>query len=373
MTRDLPLVSIVTPTFNQGATIRETIDSVASQTYPAVEHIVIDGGSTDETVEILRSAPRVRSISEKDRGQTHAINKGLRMARGEIVAYLNSDDLYLPHAVAAAVDALRSHPEVELVYGDGLVIDGDGATLWEWLSRPEDWRLLTGYFFLWNDFTNYIMQQATFWRRRLHDRVGWFDEDFHLTMDIEFWLRVGASGAGMLHLPVQLAKFRMAPGTKSLSSPTVFWEDQLELFRRYARPRLGRFVEQYLFEEMNRNGASLDEARARYRAIARRRWAALPDFTALEALDESAALGALVRFANHAWNTGDAARARALWGEALRRSRAALVHRRALALLAKLSSGPLAPHLRRAWLKGIERYRDWRYQYRYREKRPAAH
>jgi glycosyltransferase involved in cell wall biosynthesis len=369
MTQRRPLVTIVTPSFNQAATLAETLASVAAQDYPAIEHLVVDGGSTDGSVELLKSAKGIRWLSEKDRGQSDAINKGMRMARGEVVAFLNSDDLLLPGAVSAVVAHLEAHPEVDLVYGDGIVIDAQGNTLWEWLSRPEDWRLLADYFFLWNDFTNYVMQQATFWRRSLHDRIGFFDESFHYAMDVEFWLRTGASGARLDHLPVMLAKFRMAPGTKSLSSPTIFWEDMLELFRRYNRAGMGRFTEQYLFEEMKKCGVGLDEARSRFRAVAERRWKGISDAAALRALADERAPGALVRLADDAWNEGDAGRARSLLREALRLRRGSLAHPRAVVLLAKLATGPLEPRARKAWFRGIERWRNWRYQYRYVEKR----
>ena len=218
-----PLVTIVTPSYNQGRWIRKTLESVAAQTYPRIEHVVVDGGSTDETVQLLREAPGIRWISEPDRGQAHAINKGISMSGGEFIAYLNSDDLLYPDAVTVAVDSFRHDPSADLLYGDGTVIDEKGIALWEWLSRPEDFRLLADYHFLWNDSTNYILQQATFWRRSLHDRVGLFDESFHYALDVEFWLRTGFSGARMVHVPRKLGLFRMIQGTKSLSSPLAFW------------------------------------------------------------------------------------------------------------------------------------------------------
>src|SRR3954467_14302963 len=116
---DAPLVSIVTPSFNQGRFLGRTIDSVLGQDYPHVEYLVVDGGSTDETLAILRSyGDRVRWLSEADAGQTAAINKGFQRTSGKIVGYLNSDDVLLPEAVATVVEYLRNHPECDLVYGD---------------------------------------------------------------------------------------------------------------------------------------------------------------------------------------------------------------------------------------------------------------
>src|SRR5262245_18944056 len=122
-----PLVTVVTPSFNQGRFIRATIESVLSQDYPDIEYIVMDGGSTDDTAEVVKDfAGRLTWISEKDRGQSHAINKGFRMAKGEIVAWINSDDSLVPGAVAHAVRAFVHHPEAGAVYGEGYLIDRAG-------------------------------------------------------------------------------------------------------------------------------------------------------------------------------------------------------------------------------------------------------
>ena len=362
----LPLVTIVTPTLNQRRTLPETLASVAAQTYPRVEHVVVDGGSTDGTLDVLKAARGVSWLSERDRGQADAINKGLRLARGAIVAYLNSDDLLDPDAVSIAVEALATNPGVDLVYGDGTVVDGTGAPLWEWLSRPEDWRLLADYFFLWNEFTNYIMQPATFWRRTLHDRIGYFDEEFHFAMDVEFWIRTGAAGARLMHVPQRLARFRWEPGTKSTSSPTAFWADHLELFRRHRGPRrMRRYVEQYLAEEVRRNEVSMDEALARFGGIAEKRWSGLPDAAVLRALGPAAIPGAWVRLADDAWNEGRAQEARELLRKAARASGSARLHPRAAVLQAKLLAGPLSPLVRRGWHAAVAAWRRRRYQYRY--------
>ena len=123
---DVPLVSIVTPSFNQARFIRETIESVLAQDYPRIEYIVVDGGSTDGTIDILRGYDgRLIWSAERDRGQADAINKGFRRARGEILAWLNSDDTYLPGAVSAAVSHLVQHRDCAMVYGDGFLIDGE--------------------------------------------------------------------------------------------------------------------------------------------------------------------------------------------------------------------------------------------------------
>jgi glycosyltransferase involved in cell wall biosynthesis len=272
-----PRLSIVTPSYNQAAFVGETIESVLSQAGDfEIEYVVMDGGSTDGSVDVIRRyADRVESgqwptrcrgiamtwVSERDEGQTAAINAGFARATGDILSYINSDDLYVPGAFARIVDAFARDPDADFVYGDGDVIDAAGARQWEWLSRPYDHAVMTSYHFLWNDFTNYIMQQATFWRRRVRERIGDFDPTFHFAMDAEYWIRAGAAGLRLRHIPEKLGKFRMIEGTKSLSSPTVFWEDYLEIFRRYrGAGTLGRFFGYYYYNVMRQCPA--DPARA---------------------------------------------------------------------------------------------------------------
>lgn len=244
-----PTFTIVTPSYNQVRYIAETIESVLSQEGDfAIEYFVIDGGSGDGSVEIIREyAEQVASgdwptrcakvsmawASEPDGGQSDAINKGLRRATGDTVSYINSDDLYCPRAFQRVADEFFAHPEVDFVHGDGDVIDESGRLQWEWLSRPYDYSVLTTYHFLWNVITNYILQPATFWRRAVLDRIGYLDESFHYAMDLEYWVRAGQAGLDFRHTPSKLAKLRDMPGTKSQSSPTVFWQDQLEIYRRH--------------------------------------------------------------------------------------------------------------------------------------------
>jgi glycosyltransferase involved in cell wall biosynthesis len=257
-----PKLSIVTPSYNQAAFIAETIESVLSQAGEfEIEYFVMDGGSTDGSVEIIKSyADRVATgkwqvqcvgvsmswVSQRDNGQSDAINQGLRQATGNILGYINSDDLYHPGAFAHVADEFASHPEADFVYGDGDVIDAVGNVQWEWLSRPYNHSVMTSYHFLWDDFTNYIMQQATFWRRNVVGKIGYFDETFHYALDVEYWIRAGHNGLKLHHTPHKLGKFRLIPGTKSLSSPTVFWEDYLEIYRRYRGSRaLGTYFACY--------------------------------------------------------------------------------------------------------------------------------
>lgn len=184
--RETPLVSILTPSLDQGAWLPYNLRSVACQTYPAVEHIVMDGGSTDETAAVVAEyGDRLTWISEKDRGQSHAINKGFRMARGEIVAWINSDDILLPGAVAKAVAEFEKTPELGVVYGEGYLMDEAGEFTCRFPATvPFDlWKLV--------HVSDYILQQSVFFRRAVFDEIGFIDEDLHYGMDWDILIRIG--------------------------------------------------------------------------------------------------------------------------------------------------------------------------------------
>ena len=199
---DLPLVSIVTPSLNQGRFIEATIGSVLSQDYPHIEYIVVDGGSTDGTLDVLRRyGGRLQWISEPDGGQAQAINKGFRLTRGEIVAWLNSDDTYLPGAVSAAVEHLTAHPACAMVYGEGYLIDEQGAAIRRFpATEPFDlWKLVY--------VIDFILQQTTFFRRAALDVVGYLDEDLHWGLDWDLFIRLGKRFP-VNYLPREMANLR---------------------------------------------------------------------------------------------------------------------------------------------------------------------
>jgi glycosyltransferase involved in cell wall biosynthesis len=180
---DATLVSVLTPSFNQGRFIGDCIASVANQTHTTVEHIVCDGGSTDETLQVLADAPaHVRWLSEPDRGQAHAINKAFSLARGEVIGWLNSDDAYYDRrAIESALDAFTRHPEVDLVYGHAALVGADNEVLhFMWSPRYSGW--LFGY-------ANFIVQPLVFIRRSaLGERL--VDENLDFAVDLELWLRL---------------------------------------------------------------------------------------------------------------------------------------------------------------------------------------
>jgi glycosyltransferase involved in cell wall biosynthesis len=184
----LPLVSIVTPTFDRAPLLRHTMASVRRQTYPNIEHVVVDGGSNDGTLDLLRAEEGsypLRWISEPDEGMYHAINKGLRMARGDILAYLNSDDLYLPWTIETVVEAFERHPEAGFVFGDALAVDDEDGRTQLYLMLPFDLDYVRR--------AGFIAQPAVFWRRRVFEDVGPLDERIRYVADCDYWMRSGAS------------------------------------------------------------------------------------------------------------------------------------------------------------------------------------
>ena len=219
----LPLISIVTPSYNHAEWIEETIKSVLYQDYPRIEHIVMDGGSTDHTVQILRKYRHLQWSSEKDLGQSHAINKGLLMARGEIVAYLNSDDVYRPGAFQAVARAFQENPDVQIVVGNCDLIDAGAKVTGHLKARAGSFKDLIQYW-RWDEL-HCIPQQSVFLRRSLLSEIGMFETRFHMVMDYNFWLRV----ARVHHFHVidqTLAAFRIIPSSKTSSRTDEMYHEE---------------------------------------------------------------------------------------------------------------------------------------------------
>jgi glycosyltransferase involved in cell wall biosynthesis len=222
----LPKISIVTPSYNQGRYIEETIRSVLLQGYPNLEYIIIDGGSTDNSTEVVKKySPWLAFwVSEEDRGQAHAINKGLKKSSGEIVAYLNSDDLYLPGAFEAVSKFFLDNPEIDIVYGDCRIIDEKSRYLNSWRSRP---------FNLFRQLCrNFIYQPTCFVKRRVLDAIGYFDETLYYTMDIDYWYRAGDQFK-FAYLPVELACFRLTDQAKTGKSQVAPVKERRKVIERY--------------------------------------------------------------------------------------------------------------------------------------------
>ena len=216
------LVSIVTPSLNQARYLRHAIESVRGQSHAPIEHIVVDGGSTDGTVDILREYPEIRWVSEPDRGQSHALNKGFAQARGSVLGWLNADDAYEPNAVADAVAALG---DAGLVYGDVMRVNDDGANPRRIRSRPR--------FDLWTELNLGcgIYSPAVFFTREALAAAGPLDESLHLTMDYDLWLRIGKRFP-VRHVDSVWAIQRLHDDAKTMRHFDDFWPERLAVSRR---------------------------------------------------------------------------------------------------------------------------------------------
>jgi len=232
-TTQAPLISIVTPSFNQAQWIEETIRSVLDQEYPAFEHIIVDGGSEDGTAEIVARYPHVRFVQEPDLGQAHAINKGMLLARGEIVAYLNSDDVYRPGAFRAVAESFQD-PGTTVVVGSCDYIDVAGNVSGRLEPRLERyWDLLR--YWGWGRWYC-VPQQSVFWRRSVLAEVGLFDVRYQYVMDYEMWLRL-AKRHRFVVVDQTLAGFRLQPQSKTVSDTWGMYLEEREASRDYWPPR----------------------------------------------------------------------------------------------------------------------------------------
>jgi glycosyltransferase involved in cell wall biosynthesis len=229
-------ISIVTPSLNQGEFIERTIRSVLDQEGDFdLEYLVFDGGSTDGTREVLaRYADRLRFVVEADTGQANAVNKGLRAATGDVVGWVNSDDLLLPGTLARVAQAFREHPEALWLHGRCEIVDEDDRPIRRWLSAYKDFRcrrysreaLLV---------ENFVSQMTVFWRRAAQARVGILDESLRYTFDYDLWLRLSALSAP-LFLDEKLAAFRWYTRSKSGADFDRQFEEDARVFGRYAVP-----------------------------------------------------------------------------------------------------------------------------------------
>jgi glycosyltransferase involved in cell wall biosynthesis len=219
-----PSLSIVTPSFNQGKYIRRTIDSVLSQEIPDIEYMVVDGGSTDATIDILRSYGKAISwVSERDRGQADAVNKGIRSTQGEIIGWINSDDIYYPGALRKARDLFSARPDVDILYGLADHIDETDAVIEPYYNEEWDYERLKDVCF--------ICQPAVFFRRSIVDRFGYLDENLHYCLDYEYWLRIGRT-LPFYYLKERLAGSRMYQDNKTLRDAVAVHEEVLVMFRK---------------------------------------------------------------------------------------------------------------------------------------------
>lgn len=226
---DAPRLSIVTPSFKQGHFIRRTIDSILDQNYPNLEYIVQDGGSPDDTVEVLKSyGDRITSwVSERDKGQSDALNKGFAKTTGDLMAYLNSDDLLMPGSLAVVTDYFAKHPEVDAVYGHRFIIDEEDREVGRWVLPAHDPHILA--------YADYVPQETLFWRRSAWEKAGGkIDASFRFAMDWDLLLRLQSSGATIVRLPYFLGAFRVHAAGKTTSIINEVGAQEMERLRARA-------------------------------------------------------------------------------------------------------------------------------------------
>jgi len=221
-------ISIVTPTYNSEKYIQKTLDSIHDQAYKNIEHIVFDGLSTDKTIEIVKSYPQIKWISERDNGQSDALNKGFRIATGEILAWQNADDIYYPETFQLVVDYFNAHPEVDIVYSDYSVIDASG----KWICNvyPPNWNL-----WLFSHARFVPFQPTVFWRRKVYEAVGELDEQLHYCMDVDFFAKASKKFT-FAKIPKILGAFRVHEGSKTQqkkNAASVEKENKLVLSRSF--------------------------------------------------------------------------------------------------------------------------------------------
>jgi glycosyltransferase involved in cell wall biosynthesis len=220
-------VSIITPSYQQGQFIERTLQSVASQTAPGfeIEHVVFDGGSTDNTVKILKHfSPAVHWQSKKDNGQTDAVNQGICATDGEIIGWLNSDDIYYPGAIARVVAYFTDHPEVDVVYGMADHIDRDDQAFESYPTEPWSYERLQE--------TCFICQPALFFRRKVVEYYGLLDESLNYCMDYEYWLRLGRNGVRFAYIEEKLAGSRLYAENKTLGARVKVHKEINDMFKK---------------------------------------------------------------------------------------------------------------------------------------------
>lgn len=219
--------SIVTPSYNQGHFIGETIKSVLTQDYPLFEYIVQDSCSTDETRDVLNSFKdeRLHVFVEKDDGQSDAISRGFRRSSGDIMCYLNSDDLFLPQALQRVASIFATQPDVDAVYANRVVIDEKSRIVGDWRLPPHDRSVVR--------IIDYIPQETLFWRRRLWERVGGIDSTLQFAMDWDLILRFEAADARVVHIPQFWGAFRVHGEQKTQAAITTGRKEMKLVRNRY--------------------------------------------------------------------------------------------------------------------------------------------
>jgi glycosyltransferase involved in cell wall biosynthesis len=245
-------IAIITPSFNQGKYIRRTIESVLSQGVDQLDYLVVDGGSSDETVEVLRSyGDRIRWISEPDNGIADAINKGIDNSTGEIVGWLNSDDIYYPGAFKNVLEFFKVHPEIDVVYGKANHIDASDNILEPYPTEPFSWERLVD--------TCVISQPATFFRRRVVEQYGALDQGYPHSVDYELWIRWAKAGVRFEYMPTFLAATRLHPDAKTIAKRVACHKDNNDILRHHLGKVPSKWLFAYTFAIIEERGISREQ------------------------------------------------------------------------------------------------------------------
>jgi glycosyltransferase involved in cell wall biosynthesis len=242
-------MAIVTPSFNQGKYIRRTVESILSQEIPDLDYLVMDGGSTDETVSILKSfGEKIRWKSEPDKGTADAINKGFLTTQSEFIAWLNSDDIYYPGTLETVTEFFDSHPEIDVVYGDANHIDAEDRVLETYPTEPFSWERLIE--------TCIISQPAAFFRRHAIEKFGFLDATFPNSVDYELWVRWAKNGVKFQYLPKLLAATRIHPEAKTIANRVACHKDNNDILKKYVGKVPTRWLFAYAFAVVEERGLS---------------------------------------------------------------------------------------------------------------------
>jgi len=233
MPQKYPKISVITPSYNQAKYIKMTIDSVLTQRYPNLEYIVMDGGSTDGTVEILESyGKKIKWISKGDSGQSDAINKGIKLSSGEIIGYINSDDYLLKNSLFKIANLFSENNNAYWVTGVCKIVDENNFEVRQLVTYYKN--IFLKYFrsekLLY--VVNYISQPATFWRRELFKKIGYFDEKLHYSMDYDYWLRI-AKKYKLYFIDDYLAAYRVHNKSKAVTSPETQFKAEFMISSKY--------------------------------------------------------------------------------------------------------------------------------------------